>query len=59
MAEEREIAEAQEMPDRDGEKTTILHSSQMKNRQCQRETLGIVAFMQVAFMQEAFDIPVR
>lgn len=54
MAEEREIAEAQEMPDRDGEKTTILHSSQMKNRQCQRETLGIVAFM-----QEAFDIPVR
>lgn len=37
----------------DGENTTILHSRQMKNQQCQLETLRMVAFM-----KETFDVPV-
>lgn len=52
MAEEQEMTVTQEMPCQDGKKATILYSSQMKNQQCQLETLGIVAFM-----RETFDIP--
>lgn len=39
MAEEKQTTDTQEVPHQDGEKTTILRSSQTKNQQCQLETL--------------------
>lgn len=48
----KQTTDIQEVPRQDGEKTTILRSSQTKNQQCQLETLEMMGFM-----SETLDIP--